>query len=495
MQVLAGQTAQIQTVPSHAVQRFGSREHRQLVHEVAGDAQTNINYGSVDQPRFLKRDEMVALAGDYFGSLEELRAAASSPEGRQKIWWARWDAFKDGEEPVLDKATEKQFQGEYFKLAANNFTHFSGGGTAHNEYQKYHLQALQMAFEAGRNNDPSLLKEAQTIEAFGHHFLTDMFSAGHVRTPRQDIKGWYAQKFPNSVQSFVGFMASHMKTSIDSSHPVLSGAVENPFTALPAQGLTYLFSGSRYPNQAALEIQIATLGGEGLKSFSLGDLVSLALHNSDNKGLFAVSEVDAKGQAFGSGLGAGHRYTAVGDSELNTDQGAETKNMAVGALKASLAELDQMELQGATAGMSGNQNNNPLQSKSPSSYHLGAVSSGNPAEAERNLVVEQLRLPDGRFAAERFVPQAALPSIVGEQDGMLVMEQNTQFNWQWGNFNPEMREALDQAVVSDVVSQLQTLAKDQDKDAKKALLDFAKYLEDHKTAALEEAIGSKAGGN
>ena len=158
--------------------------------------------------------------------------------------------------------------------------------------------------------------------------------------------------------------------------------------------------------------------------------------------------------------------------------------------------LWQLQIAGEMAAMNQPQGGNQSQSNPGlGQFHLGAASYGDPFEDLRNLAVEQLRGSDGRFFAEGFIPRAALPSLSDGPDGMLMITDNTQFSWAWGSFNPEMRAALDDAISSDIVSQLQDIAKGQTGDAKKALLDFAAYLDDRKTSALEEAIGSKAGGN
>ena len=64
------------TVPT--IQRFASDEHRDLGVAASGGATLDIDLGDGDK---LTYGEMVALAGDYFGSLDELRRLADSPAG------------------------------------------------------------------------------------------------------------------------------------------------------------------------------------------------------------------------------------------------------------------------------------------------------------------------------------------------------------------------------------------------------------------------------
>lgn len=81
-------------------------------------------------------------------------------------------------------------QGRYLKLAAVNWDHF--GFYARKAYATGHTVAMQQAI-AARN--PSLTAEqrrhslelAYSQNAFADHFLTDIFSAGHTRTPRREL--------------------------------------------------------------------------------------------------------------------------------------------------------------------------------------------------------------------------------------------------------------------------------------------------------------------
>lgn len=48
-----------------------------------------------------------------------------------------------------------------------------------------HTLALQQAAVAHNSQQEKDLTEAYFIEAYGQHFLTDAFAAGHIRTPRR----------------------------------------------------------------------------------------------------------------------------------------------------------------------------------------------------------------------------------------------------------------------------------------------------------------------
>lgn len=72
-------------------------------------------------------------------------------------------------------------EGRYLKLADTNFDHF--GHEAILSYTSGHALALDTALQAGRENNKKGLIEAYAINAFACHYLSDLFSAGHMRTP------------------------------------------------------------------------------------------------------------------------------------------------------------------------------------------------------------------------------------------------------------------------------------------------------------------------
>lgn len=72
--------------------------------------------------------------------------------------------------------------GRYLRLASTNFDHF--GSDAILAYQAGHTLAQRYASQAKTEAD---LANAYAINAFADHFLTDLFSAGHLRTPRHKM--------------------------------------------------------------------------------------------------------------------------------------------------------------------------------------------------------------------------------------------------------------------------------------------------------------------
>jgi hypothetical protein len=157
--------------------------------------------------------QVVALAGDEFETVDDLvrAATAGSPSGtgtdaeRGQLRAAMlhdlgWRPAAEG--PIgtpagiydggdaAKKAQETTFQ----NLALHNLEHFPNGG-AKQAWTRHHDTAMQDAFRAGWSGTPAGLQKAYLQEAFGEHFLTDCFSAGHIRTPRGTIYDWYKQNF------------------------------------------------------------------------------------------------------------------------------------------------------------------------------------------------------------------------------------------------------------------------------------------------------------
>ncbi|MNF79229.1 hypothetical protein D3C84_614380 [compost metagenome] len=75
--------------------------------------------------------------------------------------------------------------GRYLKLAANNADHFAEWALL--AYIAGHTAALQQAVVAHNSGDDASLELAYAMNAFADHYLTDLFSAGHLRVPRKQL--------------------------------------------------------------------------------------------------------------------------------------------------------------------------------------------------------------------------------------------------------------------------------------------------------------------
>lgn len=97
---------------------------------------------------------------------------------------ARWNCATGGGSPVSDWFP----LGRYLKLAQTNWDHFAQH--ARDAYIAGHQVAQEQAIVArglAGEEQRSALELAYAMNAFADHFLTDLFSAGHMRTPRKAL--------------------------------------------------------------------------------------------------------------------------------------------------------------------------------------------------------------------------------------------------------------------------------------------------------------------
>jgi len=107
-------------------------------------------------------------------------------------------------------------KGRYLDLAATNFDHFGDGALA--AYRVGHAHALKWAELAGKGlPDPGIapgwkppplkLENAYTINAFADHYLSDLFSAGHLRTDRVKLHNWSMWNVPTTQLMLGDYLA------------------------------------------------------------------------------------------------------------------------------------------------------------------------------------------------------------------------------------------------------------------------------------------------
>jgi hypothetical protein len=436
-------------------QRFESQEHVDIGTAGSDNATLDLDLGGGDK---LTYGQMVALAGDFFDSIAQMRTLAGTPEGQAEIKWTRWWALKVGSEPTVDDATQTRVKNRYYSLATRNISHFSAGGTARSEYEQYHQQALAAAWMAGATGDSKQYSEAMEDEAFGGHFLTDMFSAGHVRTPREAIKDWYESHFKGSVGKLVEYAAHWMTDNLDTTRHEIPWWLPDSMV------------------EGDFHDQILELGGPAVAGMSLGDIVSLALHDRDNKGLNVISDADPTGAA----VSGGFHWRAVGDSHLAESD--ITFEMSVAAVKASLAELPMARAMGQEKGVG------PLSIEALDAGQKAAIETIKPFEADRFIPRE-----DTESNNVPIVHDADSPAGTGAID------------WRWGQLDPLAREAIDTCVKTRIAGTLRDKSGLVPKEKvinvlvskavlhpQVAYLDFCAYLETAGITALEKAIEASA---
>ncbi|MBB5788967.1 S8 family serine peptidase [Jiangella mangrovi] len=438
---------------------FSGREHRDITDNASGKELTSLTFG--DPPAQLTFGEVTALAGDYFATFEEMRDLSRTAAGRIELAYARWHCLslsRDGvAAPTKDAAVIQSVTDRYLLLASRNISHFSGGGTAWQAYTSWHAKALVDALDAGRTSDAALWRRALTKEAFGLHFLTDSFSAGHVRTPRAEIRDWYQQRFPDSGQRILQYLARFLFDRLDE-----------------RQQLPQLAWWFGWVTRGVMVDRIRTLGGEAVANISLGDIVSLALHDVDNLGLDVVSDVDADGKP----VAGGHHWRAMGDGHLGSNRfGIETRRMAVVAVIASLRELERVRGAGVKLGRA------------------------DVSLSQRGSAMRQA-LGGSVFAARAFVPRedvarTAAVALRVPGGGRAPME------WRWGSLGPVAHQAIDATIRKRLADELLVFANQVPDPVdgpaglrihgiRSAYRSFIRHLRDDGITVLERAVGRNA---
>jgi hypothetical protein len=316
------------------LQRFDTFEHERMGNKGSAFAGVELVPGYR-----LTYGEMVAMAGDYFESIDEMRAFAAKPgtgKGtRQELEFVRTEkVHKMGlkyPNDVVEAADAR-----YYRLASKNASHFPNAKAGDADkpmadrvaaapnpmldisvlgslrltptprnaiegYRYYHVRAIVEAVAAGKQAASAaaaaalpaeLIKAlkaaggtppkaasvdaALATEAFGAHYLTDSFASGHLRTERQSIKEYWDTRFPMFFRNLKGFMAEEV------ARRVAAGMTVGPFQV--REDVAY------DPPGAEGAMQIVGKKLDAIGPLGLGDLVSGAIHDYDNQhGVLATS--------------------------------------------------------------------------------------------------------------------------------------------------------------------------------------------------------------
>lgn len=284
----AGNRALARAVGPLTVRRFAGPEHEQLGN--ATGATIDLGGGIV-----LTWGEVVAIAGDEYGSVEELRQDLDSPGGPARLRGRLTHDRVQGPIPSVLPAETEHSNARYVELAMNNVMHFSGGGTAIQTWASHHESALVSAVLSGIDADPAQWQQAQLTEAFGQHFLTDSFSAGHVRTPRAEIIAWYQNDFaPKALGPFLTHARERVTRALtdDLGRQMLApnALVQAEFDAILGSVISLLEGEIRERFQ-------------GLFGLGISGAISGVLHDQDNeRGLWVQSDAHpTPWMAFGDG--------------------------------------------------------------------------------------------------------------------------------------------------------------------------------------------------
>lgn len=284
----AGNRAVTRALGPMTVQRFAGPEHEQLGD--ATGATIDLGGGIV-----LTWGEVVAIAGDEYGSVDELRRDLAAPGGPARLRGRLEHDGVKGPIPAALPAVGDRSTSRYVELAMQNVAHFAAGGTAIPTWRSYHENALLLAVMSGMDGKDEEWQQAQLTEAFGQHFLTDSFSAGHVRTPRAAIMAWYQSDFaPRALGPFLTHARQRVSRALADD---LSSQMIAPHAAVQAEFDAIL--------GAVIGLLEGTIREKFQDLFGLGisGAISGVLHDTDNeRGIWVRSDAHpTPWMAFGDG--------------------------------------------------------------------------------------------------------------------------------------------------------------------------------------------------
>jgi hypothetical protein len=355
------------------VSRFESLEHKRMGDLGAGGATMELAPGMT-----VTFGDMTALAGDYFGSLKDLQDLAKTPgsagapfsqpgtvdEVKYALYVEVQGTMKKDQfdEKVVNGAKKR-----YFNLAAHNESHFSrpdfgddsasqqalaakGGANNAGSYRGNHDRAIDEAVRAGTGMCRPL-DQAMLQEAFGSHFLTDAFSAGHMRTPRHFVGEWWNPKVPMFWHNLKLWLAESIAWHLNE-NSTLAGVMT----------VNYLW-------HQAIDTLEKVMKAKNMPDLQFGDALSGALHDQDNE-----SGVQAR-------VGA-DVVKLFGDGQVLDEQGRDL-----------LQGHQTMELAGAAVKVSINDIND-------------AYWAATKGQTDPEAVKQSLKTPDGLYKAEQGWPHA-----------------------------------------------------------------------------------------
>ena len=333
---------------STGVQRFDSFEHQEIGDEATKGAHGELKTVELAPGYRVSYGEMVALGGDFFGSMANLRAIAAVPGkgagSREEIEYIRRVKLPNISQAEQDKRTKEFSEAavlaadkRYYKLASSNASHFANPETgdaakstldkanaSHLEpgvgqlagkmlpvpnnaagfYRQNHLAAIGEAVAAGKAKKS--IDTAMAANAFSDHYLTDSFSSGHNKTARTSISQYWNGKQPMFFSNFKGYLAEKLAYYIND---------HNTAIGVASVDMINDFSTS------ALE---ETLAKKGIPDFQFGDLVAGTVHDYDNENGIAVKIEGVDKHIFG-------------DDALRK---GDTMALVTGAVKASTGDIE-----------------------------------------------------------------------------------------------------------------------------------------------------------
>ena len=415
-------------------QHFEEEEHKAIGDQATGGRRVELAPGYT-----VSYGEMVAMAGDHFESIDQMRELAAKPgrgEGtREELEYVRMVEVNDvtAMKYMFSGGARDAAEKRYYRLAASNPSHFLAPGKGDAErsvgeraqdvktgyraesvfpyrvekvslpqnaiaaYHMNHARAIGEAVAAGQSKTG--IEKALATEAFSNHFLTDSFSAGHVRTERRSAFDYWNEKVPMFRYNLAGYLGQKLAEGLSS-----SGGIEGIFTE---EGY---YKGHMPNNWAGTHKKVDNALNEKGVALSFGHVVVGAIHDYDN-----VAGVKATVE--------GNEVTLYGDKHLGA---GDEKALAIAAVEASVTEVEE-------------------------AYRLGA--SGIPLDsvpATLQTGFGPVVATDGLFAAERMLPSAVPDDqATGSLDPATgLVESGPRIPWEFPSYqellaNPKFGAALD----------------------------------------------------
>ena len=169
--------------------------------EKLGAPNSKIQPKDADTLRLLHQDEIDALRVSINKGIDPSVAYAELPDINWKLQWAT----------ITNRM--RFFVDSYLHISLNNLDHF--GKDAETCYRIGHEAAIEFA---RTQHD---LNIAYGMNAFADHFLEDLFSAGHMRTPRRDLHAIFVKDVLSKVCRDSGFVYSSTRATARSNNVIL----------------------------------------------------------------------------------------------------------------------------------------------------------------------------------------------------------------------------------------------------------------------------------
>ena len=259
---------------SGVLARFVESEHKELGDVGSHGARVELAPGYT-----VSYGDVVAMSGDWFTNIDEMRKLAESEDGRLQLEYVRLVEVGDLTTwpptgatgyvypPTADSgdmtatvrkalfvkranAAKEAAKKRFNQLAARNIAHFPyprRGDTGRSvdelagrkervpyifplppvpvgaiaTYHDAHANAVLEAMAAGRRG--SGLGSALAAEAASNHYLTDSFSAGHLMTPREDATAYWNGKVPDFSQKLKGWLVDQIVPTLRREHWIAEG--------------------------------------------------------------------------------------------------------------------------------------------------------------------------------------------------------------------------------------------------------------------------------